>query len=94
MTKDKIDFDDLGYELARARQLSQGDRLNVMESLATFAQRLSSLTKEIKTVFKLIHQLKENQETIAKALNQVLIHAENKELWIEISKEEEDAKSL
>ena len=41
MTKDKIDFDDLGYELARARQLSQGDRLNVMESLATFAQRLS-----------------------------------------------------
>ena len=94
MTKDKIDFDDLGYELSRARQLSQGDRLNVMESLATFAQRLSSLTKEIKTVFKLIHQLKENQETIAKALNHVLIHAENKELWIEISKEEEDAKSL
>jgi len=94
MTKDKIDFDDLGYELARARQLSQGDRLNVMESLATFAQRLGSLTKEVKTLFKLLYQLKENQETIAKALNHVLILSENKELWIEISKEEEDAKSL
>ena len=94
MTKDKIDFDELGYQLARSRQLSQGDRLNVMEALATFAQRMSTLTKEVKTLFKLIHQLKENQETIAKALNHVLIHAENKELWIEISKEEEDAKSL
>tara|TARA_B100001250_G_C19599850_1_gene700103 strand:+ start:51 stop:335 length:285 start_codon:yes stop_codon:yes gene_type:complete len=94
MTKDKIDFDDLGYELARARQLSQGDRMNVMESLATFAQRLSGLTKEIKTIFKLLYQLKENQETIAKALNHVLIYSENKELWIEISKEEEDEQSL
>jgi len=94
MTKDKIDFDDLGYELARARQLSQGDRLNVMESLATFAQRLGSLHKEVKTLFKLLYQLKENQETIAKALNHVLILSENKELWIEISKEEDNAKSL
>jgi len=94
MTKDKIDFDDLSYQLARSRQLSQGDRMNVMESLATFAQRLSGLTKEVKTLFKLLKQLKENQETIATALNHVLIHAENKELWIEISKEEEDAKSL
>ena len=94
MTKDKIDFDDLSYQLARSRQLSQGDRLNVMESLATFAQRQSVLTKEVKTLFKLLKKLKDNQDSIAKALNQVLIHAENKELWIEISKEEEDAKSL
>tara|TARA_Y100001938_G_scaffold55116_1_gene76903 strand:+ start:261 stop:545 length:285 start_codon:yes stop_codon:yes gene_type:complete len=94
MTKDKIDFDELGYQLARSRQLSQGDRLNVMESLATFAQRLRVLMDEVKTLFKLLHQIKENQETIAKALNHVLIKAENKELWIEISKEEEDAKSL
>ena len=94
MTKDKIDFDDLGYELARARQLSQGDRLNVMESLATFAQRQSVLMKEVKTLYKLLYKLKENQETIATALNHILIKAENKELWIEISKEEEDAKSL
>ena len=88
MTKDKIDFDDLQHELARSRRLSQGDRLNVMESLATFAQRQSVLMKEVKTLYKLLYQLKENQETIAKALNHVLIHAENKELWIEISKEE------
>ncbi|MAW05591.1 MAG: hypothetical protein CL918_03505 [Deltaproteobacteria bacterium] len=94
MTKDKIDFDDLQRELARSRRLSQGDRLNVMESLATFAQRQSVLTKEVKTLFKLLKKLKDNQDSIAKALNQVLIHAENKELWIEISKEEEDAKSL
>lgn len=94
MTKDKIDFDDLQYQLARSRQLSQGDRLNVMESLATFAQRLGSLTQEVKTLFKLLYQIKENQEVIAKALNHVLIKAENKELWIEISKEEEDEKSL
>ena len=94
MTKDKIDFDDLQHELARSRRLSQGDRLNVMESLATFAQRQSVLMKEVKTLYKLLYQLKENQETIAKALNHVLILSENKELWIEISKEEEDAKSL
>ena len=94
MTKDKIDFDDLQHELARSRRLSQGDRLNVMESLATFAQRQSVLMKEVKTLYKLLYKLKENQETIAKALKHVLIHAENKELWIEISKEEEDAKSL
>ena len=87
MTKDKIDFDDLSYELARARQLSQGDRLNVMESLATFAQRQSVLMKEVKTLYKLLYKLKENQETIATALNHILIKAENKELWIEISKE-------
>ena len=88
MTKDKIDFDDLGYELAKARQLSQGDRLTVMESLATFAQRQSVLMKEVKTLYKLLYKLKENQETIAKALNHVLILSENKELWIDISKEE------
>lgn len=94
MTKDKIDFDDLQHELARSRRLSQGDRLNVMESLATFAQRQSVLMKEVKTLYKLLYQLKENQETIAKALNHVLILSENKELWIEISKEEDNAKSL
>ena len=88
MTKDKIDFDELGYQLARSRQLSQGDRLNVMESLATFAQRLRLLTDEVKTLFKLVKQIKDNQEVIAKALNHVLIKAENKELWVEISKEE------
>ena len=94
MTKDKIDFDDLQRDLARSRRLSQGDRLNVMESLATFAQRQSVLMKEVKTLYKLLYQLKENQETIAKALNHVLILSENKELWIEISKEEDNAKSL
>ena len=94
MTKDKIDFDDLNYQLARSRQLSQGDRLNVMESLATFAQRQSVLMKEVKTLYKLLYKLKENQETIATALNHILIKAENKELWIEISKEEDNAKSL
>ena len=88
MTKDKIDFDELGYQLARSRQLSQGDRLNVMESLATFAQRLRLLTDEVKTLFKLVKEIKDNQEVIAKALHDVLIKAENKELWIEISKEE------
>ena len=88
MTKDKIDFDELGYQLARSRQLSQGDRMNVMESLATFAQRLRLLTDEVKTLFKLVKEIKDNQEVIAKALNHVLIKAENKELWIEISKEE------
>ena len=51
MTKDKIDFDDLQYGLARSRQLSQGDRLNVMESLSTFAQRLRVLMDEVKTLF-------------------------------------------
>ena len=94
MTKDKIDFDDLNYQLARSRQLSQGDRLNVMESLATFAQRQSVLMKEVKTLYKLLYKLKENQETIAKTLQDFLIMAENKELWIEISKEEDNAKSL
>ena len=94
MTKDKIDFDDLQYGQARSRQLSQGDRLNVMESLSTFAQRLGVLTQEVKTLFKLLYQIKENQEVIAKALNHVLIKTENKELWIEISKEEDNAKSL
>ena len=94
MTKDKIDFDDLQYGLARSRQLNQGDRLNVMESLSTFAQRLGVLTQEVKTLFKLLYQIKENQEVIAKALNHVLIKTENKELWIEISKEDEDGKSL
>lgn len=88
MTKDKIDFDELGYQLARSRQLNQGDRINVMESLATFAQRLRLLTDEVKTLFKLVKEIKDNQEMIAKALNHVLIKAENKELWIEISKEE------
>ena len=88
MTKDKIDFDDLQYGLARSRQLSQGDRLNVMESLATFAQRLRVLTNEVKTLFKLVKEIKDNQEVIAKALHDVLIKAENKELWVEISKEE------
>ena len=94
MTKDKIDFDDLQRELARSRRLSQGDRLNVMESLATFAQRQSVLMKEVKTLYKLLYKLKENQETIAKTLQDFLIMAENKELWIEISKEEDNAKSL
>jgi len=88
MTKDKIDFDDLQYGLARSRQLSQGDRLNVMESLSTFAQRLRVLMEEVKTLFKLVKEIKDNQEVIAKALHDVLIKAENKELWIEISKEE------
>ena len=88
MTKDKIDFDDLQYGLARSRQLSQGDRLNVMESLSTFAQRLRVLMDEVKTLFKLVKEIKDNQEVIAKALHDVLIKAENKELWIEISKEE------
>ena len=88
MTKDKIDFDDLQYGLARSRQLSQGDRLNVMESLSTFAQRLRVLMNEVKTLFKLVKEIKDNQEVIAKALHDVLIKAENKELWIEISKEE------
>ena len=50
--------------------------------------------KEVKTLYKLLYKLKENQETIAKALNHILIKAENKELWIEISKEEDNAKSL
>ena len=89
MTKDKIDFDDLQYGLARSRQLSQGDRLNVMESLSTFAQRLRVLMDEVKTLFKLVKEIKDNQEVIAKALHDVLIKAENKELWIEISKEDE-----
>ena len=88
MTKDKIDFDDLQYGLARSRQLSQGDRLNVMESLSTFAQRLRVLMDEVKTLFKLVKEIKDNQEVIAKALHDVLIKAENKELWVEISKEE------
>tara|TARA_R100001082_G_C4348698_1_gene153506 strand:+ start:839 stop:1111 length:273 start_codon:yes stop_codon:yes gene_type:complete len=88
MTKDKIDFDDLQYGLARSRQLSQGDRLNVMESLSTFAQRLRVLMEEVKTLFKLVKEIKDNQEVIAKALHDVLIKAENKELWVEISKEE------
>ena len=88
MTKDKIDFDDLQYGLARSRQLTQGDRLNVMESLSTFAQRLRVLMDEVKTLFKLVKEIKDNQEVIAKALHDVLIKAENKELWVEISKEE------
>ena len=87
MTKDKIDFDDLQYGLARSRQLTQGDRLNVMESLSTFAQRLRVLMDEVKTLFKLVKEIKDNQEVIAKALHDVLIKAENKELWVEISKE-------
>tara|TARA_B100000131_G_scaffold35526_1_gene32522 strand:- start:556 stop:828 length:273 start_codon:yes stop_codon:yes gene_type:complete len=88
MTKDKIDFDDLQYGLARSRQLTQGDRLNVMESLSTFAQKLRVLMDEVKTLFKLVKEIKDNQEVIAKALHDVLIKAENKELWVEISKEE------
>ena len=88
MTKDKIDFDGLQYQLARSRQLTQGDRLNVMESLSTFAQKLRVLMDEVKTLFKLVKEIKDNQEVIAKALHDVLIKAENKELWVEISKEE------